>query len=149
MTERPGFYLHHGCLAVADLDVSIDFYTTRLGFVVESRRVLPDRLLQIAFLARGDDRLELVCHEDAEPLPPFARAVTTDFRVVGTKHLSFGTDDADALHGYLSANGVPGLTDVFENNPFYRYFFFSDPDGIILEVVEARPAPAGDDVRPG
>ncbi len=140
MTVRPELRLHHGCIAVADLDRSIEFYERVLGFQQESRRSLQDKGLEIAFLRRGEDRLELVCHADAQPLPEFAADPKDDFRVVGTKHLSFGTPDADRLHAFLAGQQVDGLTDIADNNPTYRYFFFRDPDGIVLEVVSPRRA---------
>lgn len=135
MSDRPDVRLHHGCISVADLDRSIEFYSRVLGFELESRRYLPEILLTIAFLKRGRGRIEIVCHDEPQPLPEFAKAELTDFQVVGTKHLSFATDDADALHAFLAGQGVDGLTEVFDNNPTYRYFFFRDPDGIGLEVV--------------
>ncbi len=138
MSERPDIYLHHGCLSVSDLDRSIEFYRRVLGFSVESRRKLPDGELEIAFLRRGADRLELVCHADARPLPEFAREERANFQVIGTKHISFGTRDARRLHAELAEQGVAGLSDVFENNPTYLYFFFRDPDGICLEVVAPK-----------
>ena len=138
MSGRPGLHLHHGCISVSDLDRSMEFYARVLGFEQESRRSLPGGELEIAFLRRGEDRLELVCHADAKPLPDFAAEPRSDFRVIGTKHLSFGTPDPDALHAFLAEQQVDGLTDIADNNPTYRYFFFRDPDGIILEVVSPR-----------
>ena len=138
MTDRPGLHLHHGCLSVADLDRSIEFYARVLGFHPESRRVLPGGELEIAFLRRGDDRLELVCHRDAQALPEFATDPRNDFGVIGTKHLSFGTLDPEGLHAFLAEQRVDGLTDIADNNPAYFYFFFRDPDGIILEIVSPR-----------
>ncbi len=138
MSDVPPLHLHHGCISVADLDRSVEFYGRVLGFAQESRRALPGGLLEIAFLRRGEDRLELVCHADARPLPDFAREAKEDFQVVGTKHLSFGTDDAHRLHAFLAEQGVSGLTEVFDNNPAYYYFFFRDPDGIGLEVVSSK-----------
>ena len=138
MTDRPALHLHHGCISVTDLDRSLEFYARVLGFEQESRRLLPGGELEIAFLRRGDDRLEVVCHADAQPLPDFAAEPKSDFRVVGTKHLSFGTADPEDLHAFLAEQQVDGLTEIADNNPTYRYFFFRDPDGIVLEIVSPR-----------
>lgn len=138
MTRRPNLYLHHGCLSVSDLDRSIGFYHCVLGFEEESRRKIKDAGMEIAFLKRGHDRLELVCHSDCQPLPDFAADESSNFRVIGTKHLSFGTDDPEALHAFLTEQQVDGLSKIFDNNPTYFYFFFRDPDGIGLEIVAPK-----------
>lgn len=138
MSRPQHLHLHHGCLSVADLDRSIEFYGRVLGFEQESRRKLPDGGPEIAFLKRGRDRLELVCHPQAEPLPEFATEEKSNFRVVGTKHLSFWTDDPEGFHAFLRQQGVDGLTEIFGNNPTYYYFFFRDSDGIGLEVVAPK-----------
>jgi len=104
--QRPDLYLHHGCLSVADLDRSIEFYGRVLGFEPESRRRLPGGGPEIAFLRRGEDRLELVCHPRAEPLPDFVADEKSNFRVIGTKHISFGTADPAGLHAFLKEQRV-------------------------------------------
>ena len=138
MTKRPQLYLHHGCLSVADMQRSIDFYSTVLGFDVESRRYVSGISAEIAFLKSGEDRLEIICHDDSKPLPEFAAEVSTDFQVAGTKHLSFGTERPEELHAFLAEKSVDALTEIFDNNPTYRYFFFRDPDGIAIEVVSEK-----------
>lgn len=117
------------------MDRSIEFYSRVLGFEQESRRYVPGVSAEIAFLKLGAERLEIVCHDDAMPLPEFATTVPSDFQVVGTKHLSFVTDDLEQLHRFLAAQAVDGLTKIFDNNPAYRYSFFRDPDGITIELV--------------
>ena len=120
------------------MDRSIEFYSTVLGFELESRIYVPGITSQIAFMALGQDRIEIICHDSASPLPDFARDVVADFQVVGTKHLSFGTVDPEQLHAYLLEQGVDDLTEIFDNNPTYSYFFFRDPDGIAIEVVSEK-----------
>ena len=138
MTERPDFHLHHGCISVADIDLSVEFYTRVLGFEQESSLYVEGISTKIVFLRRGNDRLELVSHDDAKPLPEFAQSVPTDFQVIDTKHLSFHTDAPEKLHSFFSEQGVDGLTEVFDNNPNYTYFFFRDPDGIAIEIVSKK-----------
>ena len=142
MTHRPSLHLHHGCISVANMDRSIDFYSNVLGFDLESRQYVSGISAEIAFLVLGEDRLEIVCHDDARSLPDFAKDVAEDFQVIGTKHLSFGTDDPDRLHAFLVEQSVDDLTEVFDNNPTYKYFFFRDPDGIAIEIVSKKPQSA-------
>jgi len=142
MTIAPDFSLHHGALAVTDLRRSIEFYYDVLGFEVDTEVKTPNGEMDIVHMKRGEDFLELFCHKSASPLPEFARDNATDFKVAGTKHIAFSTAKPEQLHQYLSEKGVDDLTPVFDNNPYYKYFFFRDPDGIAIEIVS--PLARGD-----
>jgi len=135
----PELSLHHGGIAVTDLKRSLEFYERVLGFEVDTQVKTPDGTMDIVHIKRGEDYLELFCHKSAAPLPEFARDNTTDFKVAGSKHVAFSTDDPEGMHKYLQEQKVDGLTPIFDNNPYYKYFFFRDPDGIALEVVAPLP----------
>ena len=130
-------FLHHGALSVSDAARSIAFYESVLGFVVDTRIVVQDGDLEIVFLKKGGRYLELFCRRNAQPLPEHATDHERDFGVIGTKHLAFGTDDPEAVHAELAHRGVAGLTPVYDGT-HYRYFFFKDPDGIVLEIVSPK-----------
>ena len=134
----PKFTLHHGGIAVSNLKESIAFYRRTLGFEVDTQVRTSDGQLDIVHMKKGDDYLELLCHQTAEPLPEFARDNASDFRVVGTKHISFSTDHPRQMHRHLNSEKVDGLTPIYDNNPHYYYFFFRDPDGIAIEIVSPR-----------
>lgn len=139
MTKIPAIKLHHGALAVSNIERSLDFYQRVLGFEFDTEIDLPDSSLKIVHINRGDDYLELFCHEAATELPEHSRDNMTDFQVVGTKHIAFTTDEPELVHQHLNEQGVNDLTEIFDNNPYYKYFFFRDPDGIALEVVSPLP----------
>ena len=138
MSQLPNFSIHHGALAVSNMQRSMEFYENVLGFKEDSRVSVPEILLDIVILKRNDDYLELFCHQQAKSLPEFCKDNLTDFQVVGTKHIAFQTDDPKTLHKYLQEKGVDDLTEIFDNNPTYHYFFFRDPDGIPLEIVSRK-----------
>lgn len=138
MSNLPEFRLHHGALAVSDLGRSMEFYEKVLGFRESSRVSVPELSLDIVFINRGDSYLELFCHKQAKGLPDFCKDNLTDFQVVGTKHIAFEVEDAQAFHTYLRNHRVDDLSEVFDNNPTYYYFFFRDPDGIPLEVISPK-----------
>jgi hypothetical protein len=48
-----------------------------------------------------------------------------------------GAANPEAVHAELTRRAVAGLTPIFDG-PYYKYFFFKDPDGILLEMVSRK-----------
>ena len=42
------------------------------------------------------------------------------------------------MYQWLLDNNVEVLSEIMTNNTDYNYFFFKDPDGILLEMVEHK-----------
>ena len=129
--------LHHGALSVSNLARSIEFYESVLGFAFDTKVVAHDGALEIVHLKKGQSYLELFCRSQAQLLPEHATDHERDFGVIGTKHLAFGTADPAAVHSDLTRRGVAGLTPIYDGT-YYKYFFFKDPDGIVLEIVSRK-----------
>lgn len=141
--------LHHTAITVPNLDRAIDFYCGVLGldlsheptelfsgaFVEQALRV-PEASLRIAVLAVGDDRIELL--EYAAPPSPVERPLPGNAR--GAAHLAFMVDDIVAKKAELEAKGVTFFADIATNEAGalagWRWVYFSDPDGIVLELIE-------------
>ncbi|WP_280270064.1 VOC family protein [Nocardia wallacei] len=132
----------HIGLNVTDLDRSVDFYRRALGF---EQLGAGDGEQRYAFLgADGQLRLTLWQQSDGEFSP----------KTPGLHHLSFQVDTLDEVRAVESV--LKELAVTFAHDGVVAHgegassggIFFSDPDGIRLEVyaprgAESAPAPSG------
>jgi glyoxylase I family protein len=128
--------LSHFDLTVTDLVSSVDFYDRVLGRL--GYRRLDDAgagapCWGISDAAGGFFTIAL------KPARP-GRTARHDRRAPGLHHLAFHADsreDVDAFHGFLLEIGATILDPPAEYGytPGYYAVFFTDPDGIKLEVV--------------
>jgi catechol 2,3-dioxygenase-like lactoylglutathione lyase family enzyme len=141
--------LHHAGVIVSDLERSIDFYLDVLGLemLTEPSPVfdapelgealgVPGAALRMVTFRVGDDTLELL--EYSAPSSPIDAPLPQN--ALGAHHVAFQVDDIRATYEDLVARGVRFLSPP---NPIddgvlagWRWAYFTDPDGITLELVE-------------
>jgi catechol 2,3-dioxygenase-like lactoylglutathione lyase family enzyme len=141
--------IHHVGITVPDLDRAIGFYTDVLGLeffdppspVFDHAELgpavgVPAAALRQVNLVCGDAIVELLEYTnppEASPTP-----VRADQR--GAAHLALHVDDAAATKAELESHGVEFLGDVnvVEEGVLagWRWVYFRDPFGIVLELVE-------------
>jgi glyoxylase I family protein len=122
--------VHHIAIICSDYTVSKKFYTEVLGFRVLGEYYRAERKSYKLDLALGD---RYVIELFSFPDPP-KRVSRPEAR--GLRHLAFSVRDIDAAAATLSANNVvtePVRIDEFTGK---RFTFFSDPDGLPLELYE-------------
>jgi len=138
------FHTGHVGLNVSDVERAVGFYTGVFGFSVQGRGTEPGR--RYAFLG-DDERLVLTLWEQSEGAFATARP--------GLHHLSFRVDDMAAVAAVEARLRAAGATLVHDGIVPHSEgaasggVFFTDPDGIRLEVFAAEgaqghaPAPSG------
>jgi methylmalonyl-CoA epimerase len=94
--------IHHVGVAVADLDAAIDAYRDVLGAEVVHRAVAPEEGLEVALLAVGAGRIELLAA--LGPDTPVGRFLAA--RGPGMHHLAVEVEDVAAELERLAAAGV-------------------------------------------
>ncbi len=123
--------IHHAAVISSNYEISKHFYTQilRLDVVAENYRKERDSYKLDLRLNNGD-LIELFSFSNPPPRPSYPEAC-------GLRHLAFETSDLDAAVSYLhdcSVSVEPIRVDQFTGK---RFTFFSDPDGLPLELYEA------------
>lgn len=120
---------HHVGIIVSNLDKSKAFYAA-LGFQIVSE--VADDTKTICFLRLGSFNLELFAYK--EPMPV---ASAVEGRALGFRHFALQTSDLDtALSELKGLNLVPADATSRVVPGIAKLFFFKDPDGIEIEIMQ-------------
>lgn len=127
--------LHIG-VSVPDIDASIAWYTTMLGFRLVSDQYVDKLPARIAFLEHGEFSVELFEIEGAAPLPADRRVPNLDIRTHGTKHVAYAVQDLKTLMDTLKAKGVDVAMDIFPMGTDW-VAFIRDNAGNLIELIQS------------
>jgi catechol 2,3-dioxygenase-like lactoylglutathione lyase family enzyme len=118
---------------VHDVQVAVDFYTTHLGFHLNSSAGPA-----FADVVRGPLRLLL-----SGPASSGARATPTDASTPGANRIHLVVDNLDAEIDRLRAAGLSFRSDLVAG-PGGRQILLADPAGNLIELFQPthQPAPA-------
>lgn len=153
-------WLEHIGITVSDLEVSIAFYSELFGEPPVERvewtgknaeyiaRMVGQPGLELEgvfFRVPGTDALlEVLAFRNVPPKAP-ARLDPSD---IGAVHLGWFVDSMDAAVARLSRMGVAVMGEPVElmHGPYRggRAVYFRDPDGYVLQLMEVRSRPGGD-----
>jgi glyoxylase I family protein len=123
--------LHHAAIICSDYSVSRRFYVDVLGLRVIAEHHRAERGSWKLDLALPDGgQIELFSFPDPPPRPSYPEAC-------GLRHLCFAVDDVAACKCELEARGVAVQDIRIDDYTGRRFVFFSDPDGLPLELYEA------------
>jgi catechol 2,3-dioxygenase-like lactoylglutathione lyase family enzyme len=127
---------------VADMDRAIPFYCDVLDFrkVSDVRGGAGERELRVVRLQLGDEKIELTQYLNVpgKPFPPDSRGNDRWFQ-----HIAIITSDMDVAYARLRANHVRHASSAPQTLPAWnrnaagvKAFYFRDPDGHFLEVLQ-------------
>lgn len=141
--------LGHTGICVADMDTSRRFYCELFGFEeTYSRKVTgaefarlmqrPSLDVQVAVLALGDKRIELVHHFSPPPIVEPLRSTNT----VGLTHFAFYVPDVKASAETAELLGGSVLWETYTKidvqGETREYLYITDPDGVRIELIRGH-----------
>lgn len=122
--------IHHVAIICSDYEVSKKFYTEILGLEVVAEHYRLERQSYKLDLKLGE---QYVIELFSFPNPPER---TSRPEAAGLRHLAFTVDNIDEVIQQLKEKGVTTEPIRVDEYTGKRFTFFSDPDGLPLEVYE-------------
>lgn len=122
--------IHHVAIICSDYEVSKKFYTEILGLEVVAEHYRQERQSYKLDLKLGE---QYVIELFSFPNPPRR---TSRPEAAGLRHLAFTVDNIDEVIQQLKEKGVTTEPIRVDEYTGKRFTFFSDPDGLPLEVYE-------------
>lgn len=121
---------HHVAIITADYERSKDFYTRILGLEIVSEVFRAERVSYKLDLRKSDSvQIELFSFPNPPNRPSYPEAC-------GLRHLAFEVEDIDGAVAELGGHGIVVEPVRVDSHTGKRFTFFSDPDGLPLELYE-------------
>lgn len=159
--------VNHLALVCRDMAETVRFYTKVLGMPLVKTVALPDGGQHFFFDCGGGSCLAFFWWPDVPPAAPGVASVKAfpaeaKTAVGSMNHVAFSVDEADldACLERLQAAGVPvfpmvvnhddsemGVARKLHSGVFVRSVYFTDPNGIMMELAAFTRAFGPDDVR--
>lgn len=122
--------IHHVAIICSDYKKSKEFYTSILGLDVIAENYRKERdSYKLDLKLPSGGQVELFSFPDSPQRPSFPEAL-------GLRHLAFNVECVESVKAYLLSKGVevePIRVDEYTDK---KFTFFSDPDGLPLELYE-------------
>lgn len=123
--------LHHVAIITADYAASKRFYTEVLGLDILAETYRAERdSYKLDLGLHGHYLIELFSFPSPPPRPSYPEAA-------GLRHLAFAVADLPAALQRLDIHGVRYEAVRVDELTGRRFTFFTDPDGLPLELYEA------------
>ena len=129
---------HHVGISVGNLKESIAWYQKHLDCELESEYEFPGIKSKIAFIRRGDFRIELFEHYHTQPLADHRKHPLTDMQHQGTLHICFQLESGlEDLFEQFSREGVTIVMEPRLSPPKDAMMgFIRDNTGNLIEIIQ-------------
>jgi glyoxylase I family protein len=122
--------VHHVAIISSDYEKAKNFYVNILGLEIIKETYREARnSYKLDLAVNGDYQIELFSFENPPKRLSYPEAS-------GLRHLSFEVDNIDAAVKELNEKGINAEPVRIDEVTGKRFTFFSDPDGLPLEIYE-------------
>lgn len=128
------YNIHHISINVIDIAKSISFYEV-LGFKECYRFISDDESVSIIHLESNGFIIELFYYDDTADLDERKECLFLS-KKLGVNHFSFCVRNINDAYSHLFNEGVKILCPITSGRTGISYFFISDPDNNIIEIVQ-------------
>ena len=120
--------IHHVAIICSNYETSKRFYNEILGFEIEKETFREDRQSYKLDLKISENLfIELFSFPDSPSRPSYPEAC-------GLRHLAFKCNNLELTINDLKQNGIAVEEIRIDKNTNKKFAFFSDPDGLPLEL---------------
>ncbi len=122
--------VHHIAIICSDYERSKKFYTEVLGLTIVQEIYRKERdSYKLDLALHGQYIIEIFSFPNAPKRPSQPEAA-------GLRHLAFAVNDIEEGRRFLKEKGVDSEDIRIDQHTGKRFTFFSDPDGLPLELYE-------------
>ena len=112
-------------IMVKDMEESLKFYQKIVGLTID-RRLQVGPGMEIAFLGDGETKVELIHDVKLEEID-LGKDISLGFQV----------NSVDEMMTFVKEKGVEIHSGPFQPNPYIKYFYILDPNGLKIQIVES------------
>ncbi|WP_026672401.1 SMU1112c/YaeR family gloxylase I-like metalloprotein [Alkalihalobacterium bogoriense] len=122
--------IHHIAIICSDYETSKTFYTEILGLSIIQEKYRKDRdSYKLDLAVNGEYQIELFSFPGSPNRLSYPEAV-------GLRHLAFEVDSVEETKQELEEKGIGVEVIRTDETTGKRFTFFSDPDGLPIELYE-------------
>ena len=128
---------HHIGAVVQDIEASEAWYAEHLGFEHLYTYGWPG--VKVAFIGRGDLKIELFQNEQAVPMDAERQVAQTNLKIGGINHFAIQVEDLDQAVTTLQAKGVEIVSPPKDvpNGGGDRFAFIHDNEHMLIELFQS------------
>lgn len=124
--------IHHAAIICSDYKKSKHFYTAILGLQILSENYREERdSFKLDLKLANGGQIELFSFPSCPERPSYPEAL-------GLRHLAFNVECVQSVRDHLVSRGIDVEAIRVDQYTNKKFTFFSDPDGLPLELYESE-----------